>query len=302
MNPRILMTGSSGLVGSALAPVLETKGAEIKRLDLRASGLHFGDIRDRACVRRAVEGCDGIVHLAAVSRVIWGEEDPERCRATNVMGLHHILEAAASSPARPWLIFASSREVYGQPEHLPADENCPLRPVNVYGRTKVEGERLVAAAQRDGMRACVVRLSNVYGSTADHEDRVVPAFARAALSGQRLRVDGVGHIFDFTHIEDVARGFSMLAELLASGERPPPPLQLVSGVPTALGELAAMVIRMAGRDATVVEAPPRDFDVVRFVGDPARAKALLGWRAEIGLEEGLSRLIEAFRGEYRSDD
>jgi nucleoside-diphosphate-sugar epimerase len=295
MNARILITGSSGLVGSALAPLFAAQSIDVTRFDIHASGVDHGDVRHRERVAQAVHGAQGIVHLAAVSRVIWGERDPELCRSTNVDGLRNVLELAASSPLRPWVIFASSREVYGQPDGLPVSETCPVHAVNVYGHSKVEGERLVEMARRDGLRACTIRLSNVFGSTYDHADRVVPAFARAAAFGQTLRVDGPDHTFDFTHIDDVARGIIALAEMLKSGEAAPEPIHFVSGVPTTLGQLAALAIRIAGSGSTMREAPPRDFDVAKFYGSFARAKEVLGWEPRVLLEEGLSRLIRDFR-------
>jgi nucleoside-diphosphate-sugar epimerase len=242
-----------------------------------------------------------VIHLAAVSRVIWGEREPELCRATNVGGLRNVLEAAASAPRRPWIIFASSREVYGQPEQFPTDEDCPAQPVNVYGRSKVEGELLVEAARRAGLRACTVRLSNVFGSTTDHADRVVPAFARGAASGHELRVDGADHTFDFTHVDDVAAGLAAVVDLLADGGTPPPPIHFVSGVPTTLDQLAQLAIRLSGSPSTIRYAPPRDFDVVRFFGSTLRAEHVLGWTARVSLAAGLRRLIQDFRDELGAD-
>lgn len=300
MNHRILITGSSGLVGTALTTALLAEGADVVRLDIRACGEARGDVRDRARVDEVVEGVDGIVHLAAVSRVVWGERDPELCWETNVGGLRNVLEAAAQSARMPWLIFASSREVYGQPEALPATEDAPLRPVNVYGRSKVEGELLVAEAQRAGVRACTIRLSNVFGSTSDHADRVVPAFARAAALGEELRVDGLDHTFDFTHIDDVTRGVVALIKLLAAGDSLPPPIHFVSGRPTTLGELANLAARLGLSCSAIRPAAPRDFDVARFFGDPSRARALLGWQPLVRLEDGLARLVQAFRDVHRA--
>jgi UDP-glucose 4-epimerase len=295
MNRRILITGSSGLVGTALARKLSTRGVDVVRLDIRAQGEAHGDIGDRDQLRPSLANVCGVIHLAAVSRVIWGERDPELCWTTNVGGLRNVLELAMESPSTPWVIFASSREVYGQSDRLPVAEDCPLRPVNIYGRSKVEGERLVSEAQLAGIRACTIRLSNVFGSTADHVDRVVPAFARAAALGRELRVEGVEHTFDFTHIDDVTRGIVALTELLAAGQTVPPPIHLVSGTPTTLGELASLAIRIGQSRARIRVATPRDFDVARFFGSHARAKALLGWQPHVSLGEGLSRLIHAFR-------
>jgi nucleoside-diphosphate-sugar epimerase len=278
-----------------LVSALTSRGVAVACLDIKANGAAHGDVRDRDRVREALAGTDGVIHLAAVSRVIWGEREPGLCWSTNVGGLTNVLELAAASARRPWVIFASSREVYGQCDRLPTTEDCQVRPVNVYGRSKVEGEQLVIAAQRDGVRACTVRLSNVFGSTADHADRVVPAFARAAALGRELRVDGADQTFDFTHIDDVIRGIVTLTKLLAGSGVVPPPIHFASGIPTTLGELAAAAVRIAGSASSIRLAPPRDFDVARFFGSPARAEALLGWSPRIGLEEGLTRLIHAFR-------
>lgn len=298
LESTILITGSEGLVGTALAARLRSLDLGVRTLDLRdPHPAGRGDVRDPEVVRRAVSGCSGIVHLAAVSRVVWGERDPALCRATNVGGTRRLLEAALAAPARPWLIFASSREVYGQPASLPVDEDAPLAPINVYGHTKVAGEHLVAEARGLGLRAAVVRLSNVYGSPADHHDRVIPAFVRAAVRGHALRVDGPDHTFDFTHVDDTARGIAALAELLARGESPPPPIHLLTGRPTTLGEAAALAVELAGTRAPLVTAPPREFDVARFHGDPARARRWLGWEPRVPLREGLARFIAAVRAE-----
>lgn len=300
IQSRILITGSSGLVGTALTSALLAEGVELVHFDLRAHGEARGDVRDRARLCDIVARVDGIVHLAAVSRVVWGEQDPELCWATNVGGLRNVLDAAAQSIRKPWLVFASSREVYGQPASLPAAEDTPLLPLNIYGRSKVEGELLVEEAQRAGLRACTIRLSNVFGSTSDHADRVVPAFARAAALGAELRVDGLGHTFDFTHIDDVTRGVVDLVKLLGTGDLPPPPIHFVSGRPTTLGELASLAARLGQSGSSIRPAPPRDFDVARFFGDPSRAKALLGWQPQVRLEDGLARLVQAFRDVHRA--
>ncbi|WP_280553477.1 NAD(P)-dependent oxidoreductase [Halomonas sp. 25-S5] len=294
MNHRILVTGSSGLLGTALTSALSIRGSEVVPFDLRALGDAWGDIQDRNGIQDALAGVDGIIHLAAVSRVIWGERDPELCWATNVGGLRNVLDAAQKSTHKPWLIFASSREVYGQPDRLPANEHCPLRPVNIYGRSKLEGEAQVREARRAGLRACTIRLSNVFGSTEDYNDRVVPAFARAAAMGQDLRVDGLNHTFDFTHIDDVTRGIVALTELLLADEPAPLPIHFVSGRPTTLGELASLAVRFAQSNSRVRLADPRDFDVARFFGNPARAKAQLGWQPRVRLEDGVARLVNAF--------
>ncbi|HOO89881.1 MAG TPA: NAD-dependent epimerase/dehydratase family protein [Syntrophales bacterium] len=295
VGKKVLVTGSSGLVGSALVSALVSQKAKPILFDIRAQGKAYGDIRNYEKLREAAEGVDGIIHLAAVSRVIWGEKDPVLCRDTNIGGLHNVLEVMNHAQKRPWLIFASSREVYGQPECLPVDENCPIRPVNVYGHTKVEGEELVLKARYHGFRSCVIRLSNVYGSVADYADRVIPAFSKAAAFGDAIYVEGSDNTFDFTHIDDVTRGILTLTELLETEDPAPPPIHFVSGIATTLKELAEMTIRIAQSSSKIHHKPPRAFDVARFYGNPQRANDLLGWKPKVSLEEGLSRLIQGFR-------
>jgi nucleoside-diphosphate-sugar epimerase len=289
--PTILVTGSHGLIGTALSAALRIDGWAVRGIDVRAHGAERGDVCVRAELERALAGCDGVVHLAAVSRVIDGERDPARCWAVNAQGTRTVVDAALASPLRPWVIYASSREVYGQPQALPASEACARAPVNIYGRSKVAAEDLVAAS---GLAHAIVRFSNVYGATRDHADRVVPAFARQAALGLPLRVDGRDHTFDFTHLSDTVRGVMAVVKRLQRAQ-PTPPIHFVTGRPTTLGALAAMAVELSGSTSVVHEAPPRSFDVHAFHGDPARGADVLGWRAEVSIRDGLARLIEAFR-------
>lgn len=300
MKPRILITGSSGLVGSALRSALEARRFEVIGLDIQATGSDSGDVRDIDHVCRAVERCDGVVHLAAVSRVLWGERDPELCRATNVGGLRNIIDAIHSQKKSPWLIFASSREVYGPPDTLPVSEDAQLRPLNVYGHSKVTGEQLIDSARCMGLRASTIRLSNVYGNTDDHADRVIPAFARGAVMGQPLRVDGAENTFDFTHIDDTTHGLVALVEHMMGGGDALPPIHFLTGRPTTLQQLAEMAIDIADTGSEIRHAPARTYDVAKFYGDPTRAYDLLGWSPQVTLREGLTRLINDFRDELNT--
>lgn len=297
MKKTILVTGSCGLVGRRLCALLRNDGFSVKELDLRGHGESHGDVTCLADIEAAIQGCVGVIHLAAVSRVVWGQRDPDLCWRTNVAGLQNLVQAALAQSSKPWILFSSSREVYGQAPSLPVAETCSLNPLNVYARSKSEGERLILEARNQGLNTAVVRLSNVYGCSKDHADRVIPAFARAAVKGSQLRVEGSNHTFDFTHVNDVVRGIGALIGLLESGAQSLPTVHLVSGHPTSLGELAAICCRLAKSDAVLTETAPRSYDVARFYGDPSKAQKLLGWVSEISLEAGLMRLIEDFRQE-----
>jgi len=291
-----------GLVGVALRAELEARQIDVVGLDIRATDCDAGDVRDFKRVRRAVTGCDGVVHLAAVSRVLWGERDPSLCEETNIGGLRNVIDAISSEEKSPWLVFASSREVYGEPEALPVSEVAPLRPMNVYGNSKLAGEELINSARDMGLRATTVRLSNVYGRTDDHPDRVIPAFAKAAVMGQELRVDGAANTFDFTHIDDTIRGIALVVEHMMGKNDGYPPIHFVTGKPTTLLQLAEMAIDIANSHSEIRHAPSRRYDVAEFCDYATRAHELLGWSAQVTLREGLTRLIKHFSDELDLPD
>ena len=135
----------------------------------------------------------------------------------------------------------------------------------------------------------------MYGRARDHADRVIPAFLRAAISGAPLRVDGAQCTFDFTHIDDTIRGMVAVVDRLARGQGLPP-VHLVTGRPTTLGDLAALAVALAGGRASITGAP-RSFDVARFHGSPERVRKLLGWTPRVVLRDGLERLLRDLRTE-----
>ena len=293
---KVLITGSAGLVGTALAQAFRVAGFEVVGLDLRGHGEEYGDVLDEQRVRAAMQGVDLVIHCAAVSRVISGEQDRWRCFNTNVKGTFNVFEVARVLHVP--VLYVSSREVYGNPASLPVTEDFPIQPINTYGITKQIGENLVNSLQLEGYRVAIVRLSNVYGSVYDYEDRVVPAFVSSAILGRPLRVDGPEHTFDFTHINDVVSGLMAIANLLMSDAPVPPTVHLLTGRPTTLQQLAELAIHTTRSNSPIVHAEPRNYDVAKFYGDPARAKAVLGWSTQISIEEGVKRLINDFRRSF----
>jgi UDP-glucose 4-epimerase len=285
---RVLVTGHCGLIGSELVKQLHLVGAEPFGIDLRGTGDERGDITDRHAVAFAMQRCDVVVHLAAWSRPVLVERDPFRARLTNVRGTETVV-AAAEKRGCP-IIYASSREVYGEQAHwLSVQESTELAPVNEYGRQKVACEYSVAASL---VPSTVVRFSNVYGSTSDWPDRVIPAFVRGALLGQMLRVEGAESAFDFTYVADAARLLGMLCQCLASGQRAPQVLNCCTGTATSLLSLAKLVCDVCG-GGTLQVTEPRTGDPSWFCGDAARAHKF-GWTHLVELQTGLSRLAQDY--------
>lgn len=285
----ILVTGSEGLIGQAVTERLSARGLEVRHFDIKRHPSE--DICSPESLEKALDGVTGVLHLAAVTRVVWAENDPELCRRTNVDSIRSLVRLCLAQKTRPWLISASSREVYGQASAFPVHEDSEKRPMNVYARSKAEGERIVEDARENGLVANVCRFANVYGSAKDHSDRVVPAFANAAAFGGVIRVEGPGNAFDFTFVDDVANGLERL--VMATGEgKCLPPVHFVSGTATSLGDLADLARTHAQAPVSVQVSEPRTFDVSSFVGDPGRAHELLGWRSSTSLEVGFQKLLE----------
>lgn len=294
---RILITGSKGLIGSALKHALRLLNIDVVGVDIRSDkeDPEYGDILNKETLFPMVDEVDGVVHLAAVSRVIDGEKNPELCWLTNVQGTGNIIEAAHMSDKKPWILYASSREVYGQPKDFPVTESAPLIPVNIYGKSKHAAEKLMERACQLGLIASIVRFSNVFGSVHDHSDRVIPAFCRAAAEGTNIRVDGNDNIFDFTYLEDVVQGVLSLIRLLSQKKAPLPPIHLTSGNAVSLRQVAEIAQSASHYPIQIIEGVPRSFDVSRFWGDTSRAQEILNWKACVSVEEGMHRLINQYR-------
>ena len=292
----ILVTGSEGLLGRRLSDKLETAGLAVRRFDIRRS--ESEDIRHPKALQEAMIGVEGIVHLAAISRVVWAERHPLLARSVNVDPLRTLLSTALKFRPSPWVVFASSREVYGDSPILPVRDDAPFRPLNVYARSKVDGERMINESVQAGLLANICRFSNVYGDVRDHSDRVAIAFASASALGGTIRVEGANNMFDFTHIEDVADGIASVVETTRQKEQFPP-LHFVSGQGVTLAQLAELAEKCcdAIRGVKTVETAGRDFDVTRFVGDPRRTTELLGWNAQISLADGFRKLVGSLRKE-----
>lgn len=302
---RILVTGGAGFIGMNLARYIAHDGAEVIVFDntsLRADSVddlsHIstfnGDVRDFGTVKRAAQSVDGIVHLAAVSRVIWGYEDPRTCVDVNVSGTTNILEAARHADPKPWVIFGSSREVYGEPENLPVPESAPKNVVNVYGVTKLAGEKLCERYHNEyGLNVGILRFSNVYGGPNDHLDRVIPKFILQCLNGDSVMIQGGGQLFDFTHVSDTVLGIRKMIETLSSldGRGYCDDFHILTGRPTSLQELVSTIEKSTKRCSEIIYEPARTYDVEKFYGDPTKAEEQLGFSARVRIEDGIRKYV-----------
>ena len=304
-NKKILVTGALGFIGRTLLETLigENCGAQFYGIDIKKmpddavtlrENVNYTqlDVRDEIAVKNYIKSnnFDGIVHLAAVSRVIDAEKNKQNCIETNYKGTKYIAEAAANLPDC-WMIFGSSREVYGEQPHLPVAEDAELLPLNIYGFYKLEGERIVKSTVK---RNCILRFSNVYGNRYDIPTRVIPAFVRTALNGGEITLEGGSQIIDFTHIDDTVRAIATCMQKLDSKAFVTETIQILPGVANKITDIID-ILREMGLQFTVRVNPPRCYDVQRFTGDAAHLMEILGVQCLTNLRTGIKKLLKIYQ-------
>ena len=304
MKKNILITGSSGLIGSNLCILLEVKNYTILKLDIRDSdnSNSCGSILDKGVLKNKINKCDGIIHLAGISRVVHGQNTPDLCELTNIEGTRNIVEIAKGCSNKPWIIYASSREVYGQQDILPVTEDRDLLPMNAYAHSKVQAEEIITNARQYGLNTSILRFSNVFGDIADYPDRVIPAFCINSLKGKPLFVEGGENTFDFTYVKDVTRGIWLAVEHLFMHKKPIIPMHFTNGKPITLNEAATIIKKITSSRSKIIEKPPRTFDVARFFGDNSRAKEILKWQPEYSFSEAIKLYVDDLKNSYKKLD
>lgn len=295
---KLLVTGAAGLIGSALVERLITQGYEVICCDIRLEDnpLSFFSKEITPLLMQVV----GVIHLAAIARVVHAEIYPELSQKVNVDGTVNFLELCKFLPNKPWFIYASSREVYGEQKELPVTEFASLDPINNYARGKVLIEKLVTDLENYGLNIAILRFSNVYGGLLDHRNRVVPAFCINALKGEPIRIEGRECIFDFTYLEDVVDGIYLVVKRLQNIKASLAPIHFTACAPCNLENLAEIILEVTGSNSEINFFSPRSFDVSRFYGDFSRAKKLLGWSPKYSLEEGLSKFIKELKNSAKT--
>ena len=308
-----MITGGNGLIGSHLAEKLIDRGDSVTLLDLAFDSNTRGfscekikaDVRNYDAVARAVEGNDAVFHFAAVSRVVWGQQDPQNCWLTNTMGTLNILEACRKTQSKPTVFYASSREVYGEPKSFPVPESHPKNPKSVYGTSKLASELAVSSYYNMlHLDSVIFRFSNVYGSERDQLKRVIPKFMIQALKGEDITLYGGDQILDFTFIDDTVSGIlsTYIAAMEGSKSIIGQDFHYVTGRGVSVSELSEMIVKVANSKSKILRIEAKDFDVMKFIGDPTKSNKILGFKAKVKLEDGLKMLKERLQQRLNSPE
>jgi len=310
---KILVTGGCGLVGSTTIDLLLRDHApeRIVILDDLSRGtlanvegaladprvsLVRGDIRDVATVRSATEGMDAVIHMATL-RITACAADPREALGVMCDGTFNVAEAAQAAGVKK-LVAASSASIYGLADQFPTrEDHHPYNNRTWYGASKIMLEGLLRSFNdMYGLPYVALRYFNVYGPRMDIHGKYTEVLIRwmeRISAGQGPLILGDGKTtMDFVYIEDVAR-----SNILAlQSEIADDVFNVASGTETSLNELAAALLRVMGSSAKPEYGPERKVNPVsRRLADTERARRLLGFTAEVGLDEGLARLVEWWR-------
>lgn len=309
---RVLVTGGGGAIGSNVTDELVLAGAEEvivldnfvrgRRANLdwaRANGnvrLVEGDIRDRQLVHRLTEGIDLVFHLAAI-RITQCAEEPRLALEVLVDGTYNVFEAAAEQGVRK-VVASSSASVYGLAEEFPTRESHhPYANDTLYGAAKTFNEGLLRSMHAMfGLDYVGLRYFNVYGPRMDVHGlytEVLVRWMERISEGKPPLIFGDGsQTMDFVYMGDIARA-NMLA---ARSHLTDSVFNVASGTETSLLELAEMLLHVMGSDLAVEHGPARAVNgVTRRLADTRAARDQLGFEAQVGLEEGLTRLVHWWR-------
>jgi NAD dependent epimerase/dehydratase len=314
---KVLVTGSAGFIGSHLTEALVRRGVHVRAFvrynslntwgwldtlpqEIRAHlDVFSGDIRDPYGVKRAMEGCQVVMHLAALISIPYSYQLPQTFVDTNITGTLNVLQAGRELGVEK-IIQTSTSEVYGTARFVPITEEHPLQGQSPYAASKIGADQLgLSFYHAFQTPVAIIRPFNTYGPRQSVR-AVIPTIITQLVSGTRLLTLGALHpTRDFNYVSDTVNGFIAVAEAEhAVGEV----LNIGSNFEISIRETALLIAELVG--VTVEFATdtqrlrPQGSEVERLWADPTKAQRLTGWEPEYagraGLQRGLQNTIEWF--------
>jgi dTDP-glucose 4,6-dehydratase len=315
---RVLVTGADGFIGSHLTEHLLTIGADVRAfvyynsfnswgwLDhadanvKRSIEVFAGDVRDPNGVRKAMQGCDVVMHLAALIAIPYSYHSPDAYVDTNIKGTLNILQAARDLGVQR-VIHTSTSEVYGTAQFVPITELHPLNAQSPYAATKIAADQLALSFHVSfGLPVVVVRPFNTYGPRQSGR-AVLPATIIQIASGKRrIKLGALHPTRDFNFVEDTVRGFVAAANSeRALGEVVNIGSNFEISIGDSVREIAALMDAQVEIETEAQRFRPAKSEVERLWADNGKARQLLDWQPGYagveGFRRGLAKTIEWFQ-------
>ncbi len=320
---KVLVTGADGFIGSHLTESLLEKGYEVRAfayynsfnrwgwLDslpaekLREIEVFTGDIRDPNGVREAMEGMEGVFHLAALIAIPFSYHSPDSYVDTNIKGTLNVLQAARQLGTERILVTSTS-EVYGTAQYVPIDEKHPYQGQSPYSATKIGADRLAESFYRSfQLPVSIVRPFNTYGPRQSAR-AVIPTIISQLLAGkEEIRLGALTPTRDFNYVKDTAAGFIAVAE---SDKTVGEEINIAAQQEISIGGLAEEIISQINPNARIVcdgqRLRPEKSEVNRLLGSNRKIKELTAWEQQYSFAQGIAETIAWMRGNmdaYKAD-
>lgn len=307
---KILVTGADGFIGSHLVEKLVKENHEVKAFAYYNSfgtwgwldtldktvmehvEVFMGDVRDPYAVRKAVEGVDAVMHLAALIAIPYSYYAPDAYVDTNIKGTLNVLNAARDA-GNVRVLVTSTSEVYGTARYVPIDEQHPYQGQSPYSATKIGADRLAESFYRSfELPVTIVRPFNTYGPRQSAR-AVIPTIITQLLSGRtEIKLGSLEPTRDFNYVKDTVAGFYQIYKSEKTiGEE----INIATQQEISIGELAEELIRQINPKAEIVcdsqRLRPTKSEVERLLGKNEKIKTLTDWKPEYTFEEGLAETI-----------
>jgi NAD dependent epimerase/dehydratase len=314
MGKKVLVTGAGGFIGSHLIEELIRQGHNVRAL-VRYNGrddrgnladlpleiqssidVERGDLKDHGAVRKAVEGCEWVLHLGALIAIPYSYHNPYDVVQTNVLGTAHVLDACRASNTLERLILTSTSEVYGTAQRVPIDEQHPLQGQSPYAATKIAADALGESYHRSfGLPVSILRPFNTFGPRQSAR-AIIPTVISQALARPEVKLGRLDPRRDLTYVKDTVAGFIAIAGCDAALGRV---VNIGRGTDISIGDLVELIGRRLGHPITVRSEQerhrPAKSEVERLLAGTALAQSLWGWQPRYSLEAGLDETIEWVR-------
>ena len=314
---KILITGADGFIGSHLAEALVAAGHDVRAfvyynsfnswgwLDeadahvKQSLDVFAGDIRDPYGVRTAMQGCDVVLHLAALIAIPYSYHSPDTYVDTNVKGTLNIVQAARELGVER-VVHTSTSEVYGTARFVPITEDHPLQGQSPYSASKIGADQMALSFFASFQTpVSIIRPFNTYGPRQSARAVIPTIITQIAAGARELKLGAMHPTRDFNYVRDTVRGFMAVAECDAAVGQV---VNIGSNYEVSVGDTAKMIAELMQRDVAFTcdeqRLRPAGSEVERLWADNSRALALAGWAPEYsgidGLRRGLGETIEWF--------
>lgn len=306
-NKKILITGSSGLLGSHLLDFLESSSARIRLLTRKPiarpeSGVRVlhGDIRESVVVNEAIEDIDIVFHLAALVNVDKSISDPFETLTTNVMGTLQLLESARKQTKTPHIIFSSSTNIYGIPQKEKVTEDYPIAPSDPYSTSKAAADLICQTYIKTyNLPITILRPSTLYGPR-QQMTQFIPKVISQGLSSQILELGSLNAYRDFCYVKDVAKAFILAG---ATPEAASQVFNISTGVSISLIDIVEKISKLLGKKLEIkTKNHHRPYEItLPFVIDSSKARRVLKWKPHYDIDSGLKDTIEWFKNKISQE-